>query len=84
LFGFINFNEGAMSIRTDRIDEAILSRIGTEPVAIRDLTHGGTYRTVCAAVERLHKSGRLDRMWDGNERFGRYLYFRTIAKSVGA
>jgi DNA-binding transcriptional regulator PaaX len=73
-----------MSVRTDRIDEAILSRIGADHVAIRDLTHGSNYRTVRAAVERLHKAGRLDRTWDGNERFGRYLYFRVESKAKGA
>lgn len=73
-----------MSIRTDRIDEAVLSRIGSEPVAICDLTHGGNFRTVRAAVERLFKAGRLDRTWDGNQRFGRYLYFRVASKATGA
>ena len=67
--------EVAVPAKSDRIDEAVLSMVGAELVAIRDLTQGGNYRTVRAAVERLHRAGRLDLQWDGNERFGRYLYF---------
>jgi len=63
-----------MSWKTEEIDRAVLSQIGNEPVAIVDLTFGRNYRTIRAAVERLYKSGVLEREWDGNQRFGRYLY----------
>jgi hypothetical protein len=65
-----------MSVRTDRIDGAVLGLIGAEPVAIADLTHGGNRNTVRNSIKRLFERGVLDRQWDGNERFGRYLYWR--------
>jgi DNA-binding transcriptional ArsR family regulator len=65
-----------MSWRTDRVDEAILARIGKEPLAIADLVHGRNYSTVRASIKRLYEAGYLEREWDGNQRFGRYLYSR--------
>jgi hypothetical protein len=65
-----------MSAETDRIDEALLSLVGDDPVIIRDLTQGGNYHRVRAAIDRLHEKGLMACFWDGNQRFGRNLYWR--------
>ena len=66
-----------MSLRTDQIDEAVLSSIGSEPVPIVDLCKGGRIGAYRNSLRRLLEQKAVQRKWDGNQRFGRYLYFRT-------
>jgi hypothetical protein len=69
--------ENAMPLRTDQVDEAVLSCIGSEPVSIVDLcSNGGRIGAYRNSLRRLLEQEAVQRKWDGNQRFGRYLYFR--------
>jgi hypothetical protein len=75
-----------MSVKTDEIDRRVLGLIGDEPVAIKDLflRWGGCLGTYRNAVGRLYDQGLLECRWDGNQRFGRYLYWRAAARTANA
>jgi hypothetical protein len=66
-------------MRTDEIDRAVLCQVPNEKedgIGIVDFVAAG-FRpgTVRAALSRLLADGTVQRKWDGNERFGRYLYW---------
>lgn len=60
--------------------EAVADLVGSEPVAAIDLYHAYHFRCRLGTLSRwlatLFQRGVIDRRWDGNQRFGRYLYFR--------
>ena len=64
--------------RRDYRDRCVLSFFSDEWTGIVDLItrHGGRYGTFRASANRLVEAGELERVWDGNERFGRYVYRR--------
>ena len=67
-----------MSLRTNEVDQAVLSYIGSEPVSIMDLCRfGGRIGTYKNSLRRLLEQKAIQRRWDGNQRFGRYVYFRS-------
>jgi len=71
-----------MSNRTEQIDDVVLGMIGDDPRAIADLIRRGSYGyrrpgTVRSALVRLLKAQLVKRRWDGNQRFGRYVYVRA-------
>ncbi len=60
-----------VSLKTDQTDSMVLRHLNT-PTAIIDLpVSRGKARN---SLKRLLAPGRVVRMWDGNSRFGRYLY----------
>jgi len=69
-----------MSHKTDEIDGLVLNVIPKNPetISIRELTERWSFRlgTVRGSLERLFKDGYVLRKWDGNQRFGKYLYSR--------
>lgn len=71
-----------MSYVTDEIDQLVLNYINEEPVALVDLERWGIrHGTARNAISRLLKAGLVERKWEGNERFGRYLYTKKLAKN---
>jgi DNA-binding transcriptional ArsR family regulator len=65
-------------------EESIYDLVSHDPVSAIDLAerHGRYHNaqtTFSRALTKLYQQGKLDRKWDGNERFGRYLYFRKPA-----
>jgi DNA-binding Lrp family transcriptional regulator len=69
-----------MSYKTDEIDRAVLSMLPSEePMAMGIVDICSRYRlwpgTVRNALKRLFDGGKVQRVWDGNQRFGRYLYW---------
>jgi DNA-binding Lrp family transcriptional regulator len=69
-----------MSYRTDAIDREVLSLLPTErheAIAIVDLVRNSRFKlgTVRNTLKRLLEQGAIDGIWDGNERYGRLLYF---------
>lgn len=61
---------------TDEIDHLVLTDLGGEGQSITDLCRMGMHiGTVRASLKRLVAAGEVKRRWDGNQRFGRYLYF---------
>lgn len=68
-----------MSHRTSQIDQVVLSSLPNEKsraVGIVDFYPlGARIGTVRAALKRLVSSGEVERAWDGNERYGRYVYW---------
>ncbi len=64
-----------MFSKLDEIDSLVLQSVPTDEwVAIRDLVKGDRLSTVRGALKRLLAKGHVTRKWDGNQRFGRYLY----------
>ncbi len=64
-----------MRVTIDQIDNAVLGMIGDAPRAIVDLVgQGGSPGTIRNAPARLLKAQLVKRQWDGNERYGRYVY----------
>lgn len=64
-------------IGLDEIDGLVFQHLPMDGwVAIRDLVEDGFLRlgTVRGALKRLLAEGSVTRRWDGNGRFGRYLY----------
>jgi predicted transcriptional regulator len=46
--------------------------------SVNDVTQwGGRVGSIRASMRRLLTDGLIERRWDGNERYGRYLYRRT-------
>jgi DNA-binding Lrp family transcriptional regulator len=69
-----------MSYRTDEIDRSVLNSLPTEhreAIAVVDLAHDNWLKlgTIRNALKRLLDEGAIERIWDGNERFGRFLYY---------
>jgi predicted ArsR family transcriptional regulator len=64
----------------DSREDSILDLIGDEPVSATELHEKYRMRIKPATVSRhlqsLHEQGLLSRRWDGNERFGRFVYRR--------
>jgi predicted transcriptional regulator len=58
-------------------DEQVRQQLNECRVSINDLTTQTGLRrgTVMASLKRLVEGGQVHRAWDGNARFGRYLYF---------
>jgi len=54
--------------------------VGREPISAVEIQQTYGFRCSSGAINRrlaaLVNLGVLDRRWDGNQRFGRYLYFR--------
>jgi DNA-binding MarR family transcriptional regulator len=52
-------------------------RAGGDGISVNDLTVNAGLRrgTVTAALKRLEGEKLVQRIWDGNKRFGRFLYF---------
>ena len=70
-----------MSNRLNEIDSAVLGSLSEEPTAILDLAlRGFRFGTLRNSLKRLLDAGAVTRRWDGNARFGRYLYTRESAK----
>ena len=69
-----------MSKYSESTLEQTAELVGREPISAMEIKQ--TYRFQCSsdAISRrlaeLFKLRVLDRRWDGNQRFGRYLYFR--------
>ncbi len=64
-----------MRVTIGQIDNAVLGMIGDEPRAIVDLVrHGERPGTVKNSLARLLKAQLIKRSWDGNGRYGRYVY----------
>jgi hypothetical protein len=61
----------------DEADRIVLEYLSEEEgTAIVDMIRCGLKQgTIRASLKRLVESSSAKRMWDGNERFGRYLYF---------
>ena len=64
-------------------EETIYDLVGDEPVAAIDLAerHGRSHysaSTFSRCLASLYQQGMLGRRLDGNNRFGRYLYFRPM------
>jgi predicted transcriptional regulator len=61
----------------DEADRIVLEYLSEdEGTAIVDMIRCGRKQgTIRASLKRLAESGSAKRKWDGNERFGRYLYF---------
>lgn len=68
--------------------EAIYELVGYQPVAATELVERHRLTCTFAAVSRhlgaLHQEGLLARRWDGNMRFGRFLYFLPEASAAEA
>lgn len=67
---------------TNRVDERVLRAIPTqetqEYVPIIELCNCGfRYNTLRNALARLVRVRAVRRKWDGNQRFGRYIYQQT-------
>ena len=64
--------------RIDR-DRMVLNQMQTkksDAIAIADLARSGwRIGTIRASLKRLMAEGAVERIWDGNQRFGRYLYY---------
>jgi predicted transcriptional regulator len=70
-----------MSYATDEIDQLVLNYMNEKPVALVDFERWGIrHGTARNAVGRLLKAGLVERKWEGNQRFGRYLYTKKLAK----
>jgi hypothetical protein len=56
--------------------------VGFQPVAAADLHERYRFRcsvgTVSKHLSEADQEGLLDRRWDGNQRFGRWLYSRKV------
>ncbi len=54
--------------------------VGREPISALEVQQTYGFRCSSDAISRrlaaLFRQGVLERRWDGNQRFGRYLYFR--------
>ena len=60
------------------IDRYVLGMLGSEPKAIVDLARNGwRIGTIRNALARLLQVQWVERQWDGNARYGRYVYTRT-------
>jgi predicted transcriptional regulator len=61
----------------DEADRIVLEYLSEdEGTGIVDMIRCGLKQgTIRASLKRLVESGSAKRKWDGNERFGRYLYF---------
>jgi len=63
-----------------RVLEATMESIGSEPISAAELRERDHFRCSFKALSRrlatLFQQGEVDRRWDGNGRFGRYVYFR--------
>lgn len=68
-----------MSHRTDQIDEIILNQLPgnkSDAVGIVDLCRfGGRIGAIRASLKRLVESRSVKRAWDGNARYGRFVYW---------
>jgi hypothetical protein len=68
-----------MSCKTDQIDGVILNQLPDkkcDAVGIMDLCQfGGRIGTIRASLKRLIESGSAKRQWDGNQRYGRFVYW---------
>ena len=65
----------------DAIDQLVLADLSSEGQSITDLCRMGMrIGTVRAALKRLVATGEVKRRWNGNQRFGRYLYFAQEEK----
>lgn len=66
--------------RQEQKDDAVFALVGEDRssgVSLNDMVKFGIPRgTAEAAVKRLMANGKVDSVYDGNERFGRFLYFR--------
>jgi hypothetical protein len=65
-----------MSNRTEAIDQAVLNSLSAESaVSITDLQRRGfRLGTSRNSLKRLLTQGQVCRRWDGNPRYGRFLY----------
>jgi predicted transcriptional regulator len=63
-------------VKRDARDSAVLNTmLRSEWISIADLCRNGfRVGTVRASLQRLLATGRLERQWEGNERYGRYVY----------
>lgn len=69
-----------MSKKTEQIDNEVLGMVGEKPVTIMDLCrYGARVGTIRNALTRLLKAQLVKRSWDGNERYGRYVYVRATS-----
>jgi hypothetical protein len=71
-------NEAALERMGER-DDAIFDRVGEDrssAVSIEEIVRCGLrVGTVRSSLKRLMEQGLVERVWRGNQRFGRYLYF---------
>lgn len=75
-------------MRTEEIDSSVLGELPwreVDAVSVLDLCRrGGRIGTYKNSLKRLVNTGCAARRWDGNERYGRYLYWRKVAAGVAA
>jgi hypothetical protein len=68
-------------MRTEEIDycvSGLIPRNKADGVAIIDLARRGwRIGTIRNSLKRLREQGHVNRVWDGNGRYGRYLYFMS-------
>jgi hypothetical protein len=66
--------------RREAILEAVANGVGREPISATEYQQRYSCRRTLGTISRwfatLYHKGVLDRRWDGNQRFGRYVYFR--------
>ena len=59
-------------------DRHVLGMLGSQPKAIVDFTRRGwRVGTIRSALARLLQEQQVTREWDGNIRYGRYVYGRV-------
>ncbi len=63
-------------LTAEQIDEVALNELLDTGQSVNDITATGfrSRRTVVGALKRLLDGGHVTRTWNGNARFGRYLY----------
>ncbi len=68
-----------MSRNREEALKAIAGLVGCEPVSAFELhakwRHRCRWETFSRYLATLFHRGVIDRRWDGNQRFGRYVYF---------
>jgi hypothetical protein len=62
-------------IRRDERDEFVVNVLNNQWQRIADIVQAGLrFGTVRASLKRLEKAGRIEKRWDGNQRYGRFVY----------
>lgn len=70
-----------MRVSKQVAEDELLKLVGHDPVSATELVESYHIRCTTSTVGRHLRSlcdkGELQRRWDGNERFGRYVYYRA-------
>ena len=67
----------ALEYRQQQRDDAVYYLLNDDWQSVDEIVlsgHGVSLGTVRASLKRLLEDGLIERKWDGNERYGRYLY----------